>query len=191
MNFDQLQEEWKNEEVSAPEISLEHQKKTTNLLDKIRKNMRMEFWLNLISIGFIIPLSQVFSENQFVRWTLVTVICLIILYYTYKFHFFYKKFSTVNLDTFQSLLELKFELKMIKELYASYSVSFVPFYMGLLFLFLVKHDFFNYDDLIMHYTPFITFFFIIAFTLGIGVWWFEYYYGKYIKEIEKILKELK
>ena len=50
---------------------------------------------------------------------------------------------------------------------------------------------FKYEDLIMHYAPFIVFFSIVALVIGIGVWWFENYYGKYINQIENILNELK
>lgn len=191
MNFDQLQEQWQNEQVSTPEISLEVQKKFTHPLEKIRKNMRMEFWLNLISLFFLIFLSDVFSENQFLRWTILIVLIFIISYYTFKFYNFYKKYRMLNINTFHSLLELKFELKIIKELYASYYVASVPFFMGMLFLFLEKHNFLKYDDLIMHYAPFILFFSIVAITLGTGVWWFKTYYGKYISQVEDIIQELK
>ena len=191
MNFDELQKQWQNEEVSAPEISLDHQHKINNPLAKIRRNMKMEFWLNILSMAVLIPLSKVFSENPYLRWTLMTVLFFIIGFFTYKFYLFYHKTNQFSSDTLYNLLELKFELKNLKELYQAYYVSSIPFYMGILFLFLEKNNFFTYRDLIMHYAPFILFFAIVAISLGTGVLWFENYYGKHIKKIENILKELK
>ena len=191
MNFDELQQQWQKEEVSAPEISLEHQHKINNPLQKIRKNMKMEIWLNIFSLILLIPLSKVFSENPFLRWTMMMVFFFIIFFFTFKFYLFYIKTKDYSIDTLNNLLEIKFELRTLKELYQAYYVSSIPFFMGMLFLFLGQHDFFKYEDLIMHYAPFIVFFSIVALVIGIGVWWFENYYGKYINQIENILNELK
>ena len=191
MNFDKLQEQWQKEEVSTPEISLEHQNKINNPLQKIRKNMKMEIWLNIFSLILLIPLSKVFSENPFLRWTMMMVFFFIIFFFTFKFYLFYIKTKDYSIDTLNNLLEIKFELRTLKELYQAYYVSSIPFFMGMLFLFLGKHDFFKYEDLIMHYAPFIVFFSIVALVIGIGVWWFENYYGKYINQIENVLNELK
>ena len=191
MNFDKLQQQWQKEEVSAPEISLEHQHKINNPLQKIRKNMKMEIWLNIFSLILLIPLSKVFSENPFLRWTMMMVFFFIIFFFTFKFYLFYIKTKDYSIDTLNNLLEIKFELRTLKELYQAYYVSSIPFFMGMLFLFLGKHDFFFFFDLIMHYAPFIVFFSIVALVIGIGVWWFENYYGKYINQIENILNELK
>ena len=191
MNFDKLQQQWQKEEVSTPEISLEHQHKINNPLQKIRKNMKMEIWLNIFSLILLIPLSKVFSENPFLRWTMMMVFFFIIFFFTFKFYLFYIKTKDYSIDTLNNLLEIKFELRTLKELYQAYYVSSIPFFMGMLFLFLGQHDFFKYEDLIMHYAPFIVFFSIVALVIGIGVWWFENYYGKYINQIENILNELK
>ena len=88
MNFDKLQEQWQKEEVSTPEISLEHQHKINNPLQKIRKNMKMEIWLNIFSLILLIPLSKVFSENPFLRWTMMMVFFFIIFFFTFKFYLF-------------------------------------------------------------------------------------------------------
>ena len=73
MDLENLKNNWKEEEVFAPEISLEHQHKINNPLQKIRKNMKMEIWLNVFSLILLIPLSKVFSENPFLRWTMMMV----------------------------------------------------------------------------------------------------------------------
>ena len=106
MNFDKLQQQWQKEEVSAPEISLEHQHKINNPLQKIRKNMKMEIWLNIFSLILLIPLSKVFSENPFLRWTMMMVFFFIIFFFTFKFYLFYDIFP--HLDNFHIRIRRSF-----------------------------------------------------------------------------------
>ncbi|WP_297984257.1 hypothetical protein [uncultured Chryseobacterium sp.] len=192
MELDNIKDLWKKEEVSeTPEISTEQQSEIHNPLQKIRKNLWMEICLNIVVLITLIPLSKVFSENPLLRWTLMIIYFFIIGYFTLKFYKFYKKVNLLGTNTLYHLQGLKFELILLKELYKAYYVSNIPFFMGVLFLFLQKNDFSKYPDLIMSYAPYIIFFCIVAFTLGFGVWWFENYYGKHIKQIQKIIDELK
>lgn len=191
MELDQLKNIWDKEEFSqTPEISTEQQKDIHLPLEKIRKNMKMEFWMNIVSMIFLLPLMSVFTENQFIRWTLYFIMLFIIGYYTFKFKSLYQKISIQQFDTYHSLMELKYDLKLNLELYKSYYVASVPFFMGIFFVLVEHHNFFNDENLIMHYAPFILFFSITALILGIGNWWLENYYGKYVKQISKIVQDL-
>ncbi|MDP2454566.1 MULTISPECIES: hypothetical protein [unclassified Kaistella] len=191
MELDQLKNIWEKEEVTeTPIISTEKQKEIHLPLEKIRKNMLMEFWMNLISMLILLPLMSVFTENQYIRWTLYFIFLFIVGYYTFKFNKLYQKLSIPQLDTYHSLMELKYDLKLNVELYKSYYVASVPFFMGIFFLLLEKRNFFTDENLIMHYAPFILFFSTTALILGIGSWWSENYYGKYIKQINKMVSDL-
>ncbi len=191
MELDQLKNIWDKEEVSqTPAISTEQQKEIHLPLEKIRKNMKMEFWMNIVSMLVLLPLMSVFTENQFIRWTLYFIMLFIIGYYTFKFKSLYQKISIQQFDTYHSLMELKYDLKLNLELYKSYYVASVPFFMGIFFVLVEHHNFFNDENLIMHYAPFILFFSITALILGIGNWWLENYYGKYVKQISKIVQDL-
>ena len=192
MELNNIKELWNKEEVSeTPEISTEQQSEIHNPLQKIRKNLWMEICLNIVVLIILIPLSKVFSENPLSRWTLMVIYFFIIGYFTLKFYEFYKKSVSLNINTLYHLQELKFELILLKELYKAYYVSSIPFFMGVLFLFLQKNDFSKYPDLIMNYAPYIMFFCIVVFTLAFGIWWFENYYGKYIKQIQNKIEDLK
>ncbi len=192
MELDHMKKLWEAEKISStPEVSTEKQKVIHLPLEKIRKNMRKEFWLNLISMLLLIPLMSVFTENQFIRWTLYFILLFIMLYYTFKFNNFYQKISSQQFDTYHALLDLNYDLKLNVELYKSYYVASVPFLMGLFFILLEKHNFFNDENLIMHYAPFILFFAITALILGIGSLWLENKYGKYVKQIDKMVRDLK
>lgn len=192
MEIDQLKNIWAREDVvETPEISTEQQKELHLPLDKIRKNMRLEFWMNLVSMLVLLPLMSVFTENQFIRWTLYFILLFILTYYTFKFNKLYQKILSPQFDTYHSLMELNYLLKLNVELYKSYYVASVPFFMGIFFVILEKYNFFTDQNLITHYAPFILFFAITALILGIGSWWLENYYGKYVKQISKIVNGLK
>lgn len=192
MELNNIKELWNKEEVSeTPEISTEQQSEIHNPLQKIRKNLWMEICLNIVVLIILIPLSKVFSEDPLSRWTLMIIYFFIIGYFTLKFYEFYKKSVSLNINTLYHLQELKFELILLKELYKAYYVSSIPFFMGVLFLFLQKNDFSKYPDLIMNYAPYIMFFCIVVFTLASGIYWFENYYGKYIKQIQNKIEDLK
>ena len=79
--------------------------------------MKMEIWLNIFSLILLIPLSKVFSENPFLRWTMMMVFFFIIFFFTFKFYLFYIKTKDYSIDTLNNLLEIKFELRTLKELY--------------------------------------------------------------------------
>ena len=150
MELDNIKDLWKKEEVSeTPEISTEQQSEIHNPLQKIRKNLWMEICLNIVVLITLIPLSKVFSENPLLRWTLMIIYFFIIGYFTLKFYKFYKKVNLLGTNTLYHLQGLKFELILLKELYKAYYVSNIPFFMGVLFLFLQKNDFSKYPDLIV------------------------------------------
>lgn len=191
MDLDNVKELWNNEQPgNLPVISLEKQKELHSPLEKIRRNMRMEFWINIVSLIILIPLFDAFSENRFLKGTLLFVFLFILTYYTLKFYKSYKKLN-LSFDTYHQLLELKYELRLNVELYQSYYVSSVPFFMGMLFLILEKKEFFRYPDFLMSYMPFLFFFVLIVLLLGFGNWWLNHYYVKYIRQFNAILDELK
>ena len=52
----------------------------------------------------------------------------IIFFFTFKFYLFYIKTKDYSIDTLNNLLEIKFELRTLKELYQAYYVSSIPFF---------------------------------------------------------------
>lgn len=194
MELDKMKEVWKKEMINeAPEISLEKQKEINLPMDKIRRNMKMEVWINIITIAVMIPMSYVFSENPLLRWSMLSVFIIILGYFTWQFHLFIRRSANFRSDTLYNLQEMKFELRLFGELYKAYYVSSIPFILAMLCLFILKKGsaFSEAPDLIIQFAPYIMFFVVIIFMVGFGSWWFNSYYGKYIKQVEKILQNLK
>lgn len=189
MNFDKLQEQWQKEEVSTPEISLEHQHKINNPLDKIRKNMKMEFWYSVISYVLLIGMFSKYIINNEDRFIIIFLIFLgigITAYYFAKFFKLYEMISKVNLTTNYHLLNLRSELVIHKELYKSYYIAFIPILVCVL---LVSTHF-----TLRNQTQILIFsfsFFVTCFSLYIiGKVWLKELYGKYINEISGLIQSL-
>ena len=98
MDLENLKQVWDKEKIeSVPEISLEKQKEIHTPLEMIRKNMRTEFWISIVS--FLIFGIQIFfivkgTEQTFFLIMLAFITLGILGYYYLKFYSFYKKLNT-------------------------------------------------------------------------------------------------
>ena len=196
MDLENLKNIWSEEKISeTPEITLEKQKEIHLPLEKIRKNMRMEFWS---TIGIIIPLVFVFafgiSDVKLKTYvlTLVAVAFLMAMFFFSKFFKLYKEISDLQLNSKDSLKDLLFQFELNKQSYLAYYVSFAPIIVCEMILFSV----FLPGWKTLEGTGFLLFF-VITTVLGLfvlyifGKWWFSFYYGKYIKQIQEIVNDLK
>jgi hypothetical protein len=200
MDFNDIQNAWNNDtndEVKLP-THLEKIKTANTPLDKIKKSMRKEFIYQTIAILFagFAPIVYKFPESTIKPYYLLfTLFLAVSIYYLVKFYLFYKRLSKTTFNTKDNLYETYFELKLHIEMYKSFSFSLIPF----LILFLLGFIFHLAPDIInegMESKKFlIPAFIIITFSvLFMGVvteWWVNYFYGKDIKEIRKVINELK
>lgn len=194
MNFDELQKQWQNEDISAPEISLENQHKINNPLQKIRKNMNMEFWSNLVTfIGIFIFLFMLENVKVKTYSIILTITAMLVsAFYYLKFFTLYKEISFQNFNTKDSLKTLMHQFELNKQYYVSYYIAFVPIIVSayiILFEYLPAYQ--NQKNFVFILLFALTVFFGILFLYLMGKWWFNYFYGKHIKKVENILNELK
>ena len=188
MDLENLKQVWDKEKIeSVPEISLEKQKEIHTPLEMIRKNMRAEFWISVVSFSLwamMLPLMGKNTEQTYLLVILVFIALTITGYYYLKFYVFYKKLNTKNLNTYHNILDLRYELVLNSELYKSFNIVFIPLILGLYsILYLGKKDF----DL--------TFFTILSLLLCVVIYFIGKYslyenYGKYIQQISKIVAEI-
>ena len=197
MELDQLKNIWTQEDVSeTPEISLEKQKEIHQPLEKIRKNMRMEFWSTAVFFLFII-LFFILKDMHFFKFkvyiiTLVSAQMLITSFYFFKFFNLYKNLTTVDLNTKDNLKDLGFQFKLNEQYYLSFYISFVPFVvceMLLIFEFMPNLKNIGGAEFIFTFLGVCVFTFLSLYLLG--NWWFKRFYGKYISQISQLLKALK
>ena len=188
MDLENLKQVWDKEKIeSVPEISLEKQKEIHTPLEMIRKNMRAEFWISVVSFSLwaiMLPLMGKNTEQTYLLVILVFIALTITGYYYLKFYIFYKKLNTKNLNTYHNILDLRYELVLNSELYKSFYIVFIP--IGLcLYTILYLHD----KETNLTIFAIKSLIFGVVFYFG-GKYWLYEKYGKYIQQISKIVAEI-
>lgn len=198
MNIDDLKNTW-NDDVSeeTPEISIEHSNKINLPLEKIRRNMRMEFWstVGILIFGFLvvwIPVPEAPFKFKFYLTVLLFSMVIVVSFFFSKFFKLYKDISSPMMKTYESLKDLKYQFDLNKQYYLSFMLSFVPFLVCELIIVI---------EFIPHPTPLsnvqiaTTILSMLAIGLFglflIGKYWYRVFYGKYVSQIESLLTELK
>lgn len=198
MNIDDLKNTW-NDDASeeTPEISIEHSNKINLPLEKIRKNMRMEFWstVGILIFGFFIvwiPVPEAPFKFKFYLTVLLFSMVIVVSFFFSKFFKLYKDISSPMMKTYESLKDLKYQFDLNKQYYLSFMLSFVPFLVCELIIVI---------EFIPHPTPLsnvqiaTTILSMLAVGLFglflLGKYWYRIFYGKYVSQIESLLTELK
>lgn len=202
MDFNDIQNAWKNDTndtIKLPE-NLEKIQSANTPLDKIRKNLKNEFFYQVISIALIgfAPFMKDFPQTMVKPFYLLfSMFVAVSIYYLVKLFFFYKRLNTVSLNTKDSLYETYFDIRLNMELYKTFGFALTPF----MVLFIVGVGYYEMSktkEIVLsnlQNSHFIGLFIVVAiFILFMGLaleWWVQYFYGKYAKEIRKVIDELK
>ncbi|MEC3876428.1 hypothetical protein [Chryseobacterium salviniae] len=197
MNIDELKNTW-NEDDSfegTPEISMEQKAKINLPLEKIRSNMRMEFWstVGIFIFAFgVIALSPGPFKFKFYITILIASMVFVTFFFFSKFFKLYKNMSSPMMKTYDSLKDLLHQFELNKQYYSSFYLSFVPF---LVCEIIIVLEFIPRPVPLSHLT-------IAGILIGsivvvmpllfvMGNWWFKKFYGKFIRQIEDLVDELK
>ena len=195
MDLDNYKQLWSKEEISeTPEISLEKQTQIHTPLEKIRKNMRMEFWsttillILVLGIIWLFPLPYKFRLYIFI---LVFSMTLVTMFFYHRFFKLYKEIGNLNLKTLESLKDLLFQFELNKQYYVSFYLSFVPFVVCEMILTVEFSPNFNYVSDFVFTSIFVgsIVFGLIALYI-LGRLFFQYFYGKYIQKIKTLVRDL-
>ncbi len=202
MDFNDIQNAWNNEKtdnVVLPD-NLEKIQSANTPLDKIKRNIINEFIYQVISIVLIafIPLIYNFPPKGmilfYLLYSLFTAVC---FYYFVKFYLFYKRLNTIALKTKDSLYETYFDIRLNMELYKTFGFALTPFLM----LYLIGFFYFEFTktpgffaEEFTNYQLFGMLSIVVFCMLFMGItleWWVHKFYGKYAKEIRKVIDQLK
>ncbi|KFF15325.1 hypothetical protein [Flavobacterium hydatis] len=202
MDFNDIQNAWNDNKPKNIVLPSTIQKlETVHMpLDKIRKNLRLEFLIQLSALLFVgfIPTFEEFPAKMLVPYYLLYGIMLAIsIYYLAKLFLFYKRLDGVSLNTKDSLYETYYDIKLNMQLYKTFTFSLIPFVMLYFVGYVVfkmpnAAEFFNGEieqgKLIIMVSMFM--FTILIMGLLTEIWVYSCY-GKYARQIKKILDELK
>lgn len=203
MNFNDLQESWKEEGTSQPSLGLPSQAgaKTNQPIEAIRKNMKREFFVQLIFIVilFFFPyLFQITDSILIIFYSVFGLLLVISAYYFFRFYKLFKSMHNYDANTRENLYELYLEIRLHIEMYKSFSFLLLPF----VFIVLGVLEYNNhlkglpagevifYMEKSWHRIPI----FVIGFTMLIVVlteWWTSQFYGKHAKRIKELLDKFK
>ncbi len=207
MNLDDLQKQWNDSssQSKTPLVSVNFTKPTNNAVSIIQKNMRNEFWIQLFCfafIGFLAHYLRLSNETQAFFYIVYPVMLTIAGYYLYKFSKFYQSTLVMDYNMKDNLQKLYYELKLHIEMYKAYNYNLSIFLFPLLGMLIIQDLFTNplksiYDYLSTHTIGFQEILLTIAALVTITLLteliirqWVQMYYGKYLSQIEKTIKDL-
>ena len=199
MDFNDIQSAWdnyNNENVVLP-TNLEKIQTANTPLDKIKKNLKNELVFQSLTVllsGFG-PVMHGFPVKWITPFYFVySMFAAVSIYYLIRLILFYKRLSKTTLNTKDSLYETYFDVRLNMELYKTFTFALTPF----MVMFLLGFALYAKPDLKiaeLNNTVLITTLIIISSAiLFVGLmteWWVQHYYGKYAKEIKKVIDELK
>lgn len=201
MDFNDIQNAWNNEKTENVILPKNFEKiqSANTPLDRIRKNLKLEFKYQILSIIFVglVPFLGVFPEKMIIVYYLFfSLFVAICVYYLAKLYFFYKRLNVITLKTKESLYETYFDIRLNMELYKTFGFALTPFLIfyliGIFYYEFSKIPGFLSKDLTNYQLA--SLFMIVVFTmLSMGValeWWVKKFYGKYAEEIRKVIDEL-
>ncbi|MEN2402059.1 hypothetical protein GKZ90_0019875 [Flavobacterium sp. MC2016-06] len=203
MDFNDIQNAWNNEKtenVILPD-NLEKIKSVNTPLDKIRKNLKKELIVQLVSMVIvgIIPLSIEMKYSFVLAYYLLYAVSIIILIsFTIRLYMYYKNFTDVTTTTKDNLYEIYYNVRLFMETYKSASYTFIPF--GLFYMFLLplgKKSGKLLNRVLDANHENVAIIVILILVVYMILMWFmteghvKLFYGKYAKEIRKVIDELK
>lgn len=196
MNIDELKNTWNNDASDeTPEISIEQKNKINLPLEKIRKNMRIDFWsaVGIFVFAFtLIALSPGPFKFKFYISILIVSMVFVTFFFYSKFFKLYKNISNPMMKTYDGLKDLLHQFDLNKQYYLSFYLAFVPFLVCELIIvteFIPRPK--PLSDLHIAIMIIITLVVGISFLFIFGKWWFEKFYGRYINQVKNLINELK
>jgi hypothetical protein len=206
MNFESLKEDWNSEqEYNEPfsEKDLTLLKESHSFIDKVRKNMRLEFYLSIIlalilGLGILLgSMSPIISPIKTSGCTITFILIFAVsLFYSRRFYIFYKTSSNMSFNTHDNLLWFYYEMKLNMEVYRSYAIMVL--FLGILALAILNvaepspllRSVKLTDPYALIILVCILLFCVVIFIASIE-YWIRISYGRYVKRIKSILDELK
>jgi len=131
MNIDELKDAWNKDDSGDLRLHLDtaRMNKTTSILGRLRRNMKMEVVSLLIS--YVMVFAVLFWNVRSALFFNITVVLLfssmvISAFYFFRFYVFYKSIGQYDLNIVNSIRKITYELELNTEIYKTYSFSAIP-----------------------------------------------------------------
>ena len=188
--WDQQLDSGINTPLTKPDITL-----AKGPLDKIRRNMKNELYAQLAAVVLmgLFPFVFHFSAMLFTPfYILYAVLIAIATYFMFRFYLFYRRLSGANMNSQEHLHALYYDIRLNMEMYQSFSYSLVPFI--LIFIGMIAYN--TRRSASVAFTPDVLYMVIAAYVviMVLMAWathaWVHLFYGKYAREIKKLIDQL-
>lgn len=201
MNFDELKSTWNAESTQEVHIPtrIQQLRKAQHPLDKLKRNMKNEGYMQIVAIIFMAFAPQLFtiaSNTYLIYYTSYAIVVIISIYYLNIFRHFYQRVCHYTNDTKDNLSEIYYEFKLNIERYHSFGFLLIPFLMVWTAVYTYSRLIEQGKDLstipdsnkqLLLIVILITSFFVPAAIVA----WTRYFYTPYTKQVKAILDELK
>lgn len=201
MNFDELQSAWhsdKGNDIVVPD-SVTKLKSVATPVQRIRTNMRREFVVMLFLIIGVPFLPFLYSAQTVAPapfYSMYAALIILTAFYYIKFYLFYKRLDTVALKSKDSLYAVYYDIKLNIEMYRSFNYSVIPvllLYQVMVITTLPPVQAASITSRLQYFIVLfsVTFLFLIGVAIIFVELWIKYFYGKYLKQVQQVLEELK
>ncbi|MBC7937640.1 MAG: hypothetical protein H7Y86_20005 [Rhizobacter sp.] len=198
MNFDEIKNSWDAEKATDVTIpsALNTLRKAKHPIDKLRTNMKNEFFMQIVAVLIIPFFLKVSADMRMLFISSYILFVAISAYYLYYFYRFYKDMHNYSMETKDGLQELYYQLRLNMERYKSFGFLLLPFifiFLGFIEFGNVKNGRLNLTILLNRHAWLFTglIAFIAVSYIFIIVAWVKSFYGKYALQIKGVLDELK
>ncbi len=201
MNLDELKSAWNTEKADDVHIPrrLEQLRKANHPLDKLKRNMKKEWYMQLLALvflGFAPVASDVHTSTYIIYYAAYGMSLIVSIYYLTVFRQFYLQINHYTADTKDSLTEIYYQFRLNMERYHSFGFLLIP-------LVLVWGGVYTYSKLRAKGLDFSSLsessqYILIGSAIVVtGVMvaamplWTRFFYGKYTRQLKQVLDELK
>jgi hypothetical protein len=205
MNFDDIKSAWNNDNEGDNVVvpSSVNQLKTLQLpVEKLRKAMQMEFFVQLFSLVLIAFTPKIFPLSPVMVvpfYAVYLVVIAISVQYYYKFRTFYKSLGTNTLSSKDNLYALYYEAKLNIEMYKAYTYTLIPFALIVGVMYIVSNKSSEIINLLAKAADHrgiavglaVSFVLMVLMITTLTETWIKQSYGKYLKQIGQVLEQFK
>lgn len=205
MNIDNLKDAWSSDEPRGMHIPDNTQAlgKTNSVIDKVRKNMKAEFFASIVAYPFLLWYLMANQTSSFffnIAVILFFTILILNTYYYIRFYAFYKSIARYDFNMRESIRKITYELELNSEIYKTYNFCVTPLAILLLGALFCSRDFSKHilqlltSDSFLSQGGMLWMIFTALVTIGLTYGIHEYYirslYGKHIDELKIIINDL-
>ena len=196
MNLDDVKNSWNDQDFSATKIPREipRPQNARSPLDRIRKNMKMEFYVQIVAVLLmgLFPFQFNFRADLIAPFfALYGVVIAITVYMLFKYFLLYKKLSDNTLSSMDHLYALYFDIRLSMEMYKTFVYILAPFVFMFVGMVALNHReglVISANNIYIIIVSAIAFMILIAVLSSI---WVKIFYGKYALQIKNLIDDLK